>query len=334
MDRAPTIRDVASLAKVHAATASRALNPRTRDKVSPRTVQRVVEAARTLGYAPNSAARSLRTRTSSVAGVIIPDLRNPMFPPIVRGIEDGLAEAGYMALLGNTDDDADRERELVATMRGRQTDGFILATSHRGGIPLDGTVPVVLVNRRTDVGDTPSVTADGPAGVYALVRLLHELGHRRIGHLAGPRDVSTGWDRYRAFQDAMASYDLTGPVEFCDFFTEESGRLATARLLDATPDLTAIVASNDLIALGCYDVMNQRGLRCPEDISVTGFNEMPFVDKQRPSLTTVRIPLYDLGLESARLLLDRIANPSGPAKSVVLPTQVIQRESVARPSRR
>jgi LacI family transcriptional regulator len=298
----------------------------------------VIEAAKSLGYSPNSAARSLRTRTSSVAGVIIPDLRNPVFPPIVRGIEDGLREAGYMALLGNTDGDEDRERELLAAMRGRQTDGFILATSRRGdpfpaeqgGYP----VPTVLVNRRADNSDIPSVTPDNIAGVHATVRLLVELGHRRIGHVAGPQELSTGWERYRAFLDAMAAHDLPvdpARVTFSTAFTEEAGLVAALPLLAADPSITAIVAGNDLIALGCYRALDQRGLCCPRDISVVGFNDMPFLDRQRPRLTSVRIPHYEIGIESARLLLERIANPAAPAKRVVLPVELVQRESTTPP---
>jgi LacI family transcriptional regulator len=320
----PTIKDVADRAGVHAATASRALNTATRGMVNTRTVTRVLEAAKALGYAPNSAARSLRTRTSSVAGVIIPDLRNPVFPPIVRGIEDGLREAGYMALLGNTDGDIDRERELFDAMRGRQTDGFILATSRRDD-ELPATVPTVLVNRRTDTGAVPSVTADNDAGVRMLVRSLVELGHSRIGHVAGPRHLSTGWERYRAFVDATGAESVT----FAAAFTEEAGFEATLRLLDAHEGLTAIVAGNDLIALGCYAALASRGLSVPEDVSVTGFNDIPSADRQRPALTTIRIPHYDIGLESARLLLARIANPAAPAKRIVLPVELITRGSTA-----
>ncbi|MET7991096.1 LacI family DNA-binding transcriptional regulator [Amycolatopsis sp. NPDC005232] len=331
MNRPPTIKDVAERAGVHAATASRALNPATRGMVNARTANRVAEAARALGYAPNSAARSLRTRTSSVAGVIIPDLRNPVFPPIVRGIEDGLRDAGYMALVGNTDGDPDRERELVTAMRGRQIDGFILATSRRSD-ELESSVPTVLVNRRTDNGGIPSVTADNAAGIHLLVRHLAGLGHTRIGHVAGPRDLSTGWERYRGYLDATTSLGLeaaTEAVEFADAFTETAGHAATLRLLAAHPSLTAVLAGNDLIALGCYSALDELGRAVPGDVSVTGFNDMPFVDRQRPSLTTVRIPHYDIGREAARLLLEHIASPTAPAKRVVLPVELVRRDSTA-----
>ncbi|MFI5613570.1 LacI family DNA-binding transcriptional regulator [Amycolatopsis sp. NPDC051903] len=331
MDRAPTIKDVAERAGVHAATASRALNPATRGMVNVRTANRVAEAARALGYAPNSAARSLRTRTSSVAGIIVPDLRNPVFPPIVRGIEDGLREAGYLALVGNTDGDPERERELLTAMRGRQTAGFILATSRRGDSFAGGpAVPTVLVNRRTDDGDTPSVTADNAAGVHLLVRHLVDLGHTRIGHVAGPRDLSTGWERYRAFLDATTSLGLepaAAPVEFADAFTEPAGHAATLRLFAEHPGLTAVLAGNDLIALACYSALAELGRSVPGDVSVTGFNDMPFVDRQRPALTTVRLPHYEIGREAARLLLERIASPTAPAKRVVLPVELVRRDS-------
>ncbi|TCO50650.1 LacI family DNA-binding transcriptional regulator [Actinocrispum wychmicini] len=333
MKKPPTIKDVADLAKVHAATASRALNPQTRDKVSARTANRVLEAAKSLGYAPNSAARSLRTKTSSVAGVIIPDLRNPVFPPIVRGIEDALREAGYMALLGNTDGNTERENELLLAMRGRQTDGFILATGRRADpAPPDG-VPTVLVNRRTDIGDIPSVTCDNTAGVFSAVRLLVDLGHSRIAHVAGPQELSTGWERRRAFLDAMAAFDLEVPpdrIQMSTAFTEDAGHIAAQRL---PVDITAIIAGNDLIALGCYSALERFGLQCPRDVSVVGFNDIPFANQQRPALTTVRIPHYGMGFESARLLLERISAPTSPAKRVVLPVELIRRDSVAPCSR-
>jgi LacI family transcriptional regulator len=325
----PTIKDVANIAKVHAATASRALNPQTRDMVSAHTANRILEAAKSLGYAPNSAARSLRTRTSSVAGVIIPDLRNPVFPPIVRGIEDALRGAGYMALLGNTDGDAERENELLRAMRGRQTDGFILATGRRADLPPPDGVPTVLVNRRTDAGDVPFVTSDNSAGVFAAVRMLAELGHTRIAHVAGPQDLSTGWERCHAFLGAMADHRLAvdpGHVQFATAFSEDAGHTAALRL---RRDFTAIIAGNDLIAIGCYAALETFGLRCPQDVSVIGFNDMPFANQQRPALTTVRIPHYDMGFEAARMLLERIEVPDAPVERAVLPVDLVRRDSVA-----
>src|SRR5437899_10653094 len=129
-DRPATLRDVAAAARVHPATASRALNPETRILVSEDTARRVTDAAARLGYRPNPVARSLRTRRSHTVGVLIPDLNNPLFPPIVRGLDDRLAAAGYVALIGNTDGDDERERMVFEQMRARHVDGFVLATAH------------------------------------------------------------------------------------------------------------------------------------------------------------------------------------------------------------
>src|SRR5215204_4653116 len=185
-----TLKDVARLAGVHAGTASRALNEDTRSLVSEETARRVLEAAAELGYRPNPIARGLKTSRSYTIGVVIPDLLNPLFPPIVRGIQDRLEEAAYTPLIANTDNDTDRERADFEAMRARHVDGLITATARRDrGLPPgleDVEMPIVLVNRRLEDGGRPSVVADDRAGVALAVEHLASLGHRRIAHLAGP----------------------------------------------------------------------------------------------------------------------------------------------------
>ncbi len=199
-----TLRDVAVRAGVHPATASRALNPETRILVSEDTARRVLDAAAALGYRPNPVARSLRTRRSHTVGVLIPDLNNPLFPPIVRGLEDRLAAAGYVALIGNTDSDDERERMVFEQMRARHVDGLVLATA-RLRHPLlaeaaRSEMPVVLINRLAQDYSFPSVTVDNERGVRMAVAHLSALGHRRIAHIAGPQEMSTGLSRYRLRQ--------------------------------------------------------------------------------------------------------------------------------------
>ncbi|HEX6468267.1 MAG TPA: LacI family DNA-binding transcriptional regulator [Streptosporangiaceae bacterium] len=336
-----TLRDVAARAGVHPATASRALNPQTRSLVNDETAARVRRAAAELGYRPNPIARSLKTSRSGSIGTVIPDLNNPLFPPIVRGIEDVLSEAGYSALIVNTDNDADREAAQVASLRTRQVEGLIFATA-RLRHPLleqlvrDG-VAMVLVNRKVDTAPIPSVICDDASGVGAAMRHLVELGHRRIAHLAGPQSTSTGTVRLRAFREAVAEAGLVADdalVEVCDYWTEEQGAMAVRRLLDGGARFTAILAGNDLLALGAYDALAERGLRCPDDVSVVGFNDIRFMDKLRPPLTSVRIPHYEIGAEAARVLLERLANGSSPAKSVLLPPALVVRQSTCPPRRR
>jgi LacI family transcriptional regulator len=338
-----TLKDVALRAGVHPATASRALNPETRILVSEDTARRVLEAAEELGYSPNPVARSLRTRRSYTIGVLIPDLNNPMFPPIVRGLEDRLAAKGYVALIANTDSDDQRERIIFDQMRARHVDGLVMATARlRHPLLAEASraeLPVVLVNRLAQDYSFPSVTVDNERGVRMTITHLAGLGHRRIAHIAGPQEVSTGLSRYRGFVTAMESSGLPVDPELVVFakgFSVEEGARCTRLLLDrcaerpAEARCTAIAAANDMLAVGCYSVLDEAGLACPEDISVVGFNDMPFIDRLRPPLTTIRFPHYQVGTEAAQLLLERIAEHSAPVKILYLAPELIVRGSTAR----
>jgi LacI family transcriptional regulator len=335
----PTLRDVAQLAGVHPATASRALNPQTRPLVNADTARKVLRAAESLGYSPNPIARSLKTARTNTVGLVLPDLTNPLFPPIVRGIEDVLSPAGYSALIVNTDNDLDREERQVESLRSRQVEGLIIATARREH-PLLARLhrhgaKMVLVNRRVDGLDLPSVTADDDAGIGMAVAHVAGLGHTRIAHLAGPQTTSTGVARARAFRHAVRDLGLDADPALmveCGYWSETEGAAALRRLLDSGARFTAVVAGNDLIALGCYDVFAERGLRCPDDMSVVGFNEMPFLDKMNPPLTTVSIPHYEIGSEAARLLLDTIDEPERHPRSVLLAPSLVVRASTAPPA--
>jgi LacI family transcriptional regulator len=333
-DRPATLRDVAAAAGVHPATASRALNPGTRLLVSEETARRVTEAAERLGYRPNPVARSLRTRRSHTIGVMIPDLNNPLFPPIVRGLEDRLAKHGYVALIGNTDGDTTRERMVFDQMRARHVDGFVLATATLHNPILaeaaEADLPVVLMNRTAQGYPFSSVSVDNEQGERAAVTHLASLGHTRIGHIAGPQEISTGVARLRGYLDGMRTHGLTADdsqIIYATGYTIEEGLRCGRELLEANGDLTAIVAANDLLAVGCYGAFDELGLRCPEDMSVIGFNDMPFIDRLRPPLSTVRFPHYKLGTEAAKLLLERIEDAESPVKILYLAPELVARGS-------
>jgi LacI family transcriptional regulator len=335
-----TLRDVARLADVHPGTASRALNEQTRSLVNDETARRVLEAAEQLGYRPNPIARGLKTNRSYTVGVLIPDLTNPLFPPILRGIEDRLEEDGYTPLIANTDNDPERERIDWHAMRARQVDGIVAATARRDHELLDemlgSGIPLVLVNRRAQDGRVPSATADDAKGIHLAVAHLAGAGHTRIGHIAGPLELSTGMDRYEGFHQAMRSAGLKPDpdlIAVSSAFTEAEGATACRELLGRDGGLTAIVAANDLIALGCYDVFEEEGIDCPGQISVTGFNDMPFADRFRPPLTTIRIPHYEIGTAAAQLMLERLREGDGKPVEVRLePTLVVRESSGAPPS--
>jgi LacI family transcriptional regulator len=334
-----TLRDVAARAGVHPATASRALNPETRLLVREETARRVLEAAELLGYHPNPVARSLRTRRSHTVGVLIPDLTNPLFPPIVRGLEDRLAVAGYVALIGNTDGDGERERLLFEQMRARHVDGMVLATAHLSDPLLteasQSGLPVVLVNRMASDQSLPAVSVDNQRGMHMAVAHLIGQGHRRIAHIAGPQELSTGLFRYRGFTGAMKEHGLEHDPDLvvtAKAFSIEEGLRCTRVLLEGGGGCTAVAAGNDMLAVGCFAALDEAGLSCPSDLSVVGFNDMPFIDRLRPPLTTIRFPHYQVGTEAAHLLLERIAGQVGPVKVLYLAPELVVRGSTAPPA--
>jgi LacI family transcriptional regulator len=340
---AVTLKEVASRAGVHPATASRALNPATRIMVSEEAARRVQLAAEALGYVPNPVARSLRTRRSHTVGVLIPDLTNPLFPPLVRGLEDRLAAAGYVALIGNTDGNDERERMIFGQMQARRIDGLALATA-RLHHPLlaeaaRAGLPVVLMNRMAADHSCPSVCVDNRRGIELAVRHLAALGHRRIAHIAGPQDVSTGFERYQGFVTAMASCGLpvdTDLVVFAGAFSIEEGTRCGRLLLERGPasaaGCTAVVAGNDMLAVGCYGALEAAGRSCPADVSVVGFNDMPFIDRLRPPLTTIRFPHYQVGSEAAGALLELIAGRAIPVSVRYLDPELVVRGSTGPPA--
>lgn len=310
LSQAPTLEAVAEAAGVHRSTAARALNAATRHLISREVVARVQAEAQRLGYRRDVLAASLRTGRSRLVGVVLPDLANPVFAPILGGIEAALAGHGYAALLANAQGEVRHQQAIVDQLIGRRVDGLILATAHRQDPILShclaAGVPTVLVNRAEDSARVPSVVSDDAGGMRLAVEHLTALGHVRIGHLAGPEDLSTGIVRRQGYAMAMRQAGLeAASVVVATAFTREAGRVAMAELLRAT-EVTAVVAANDLLALGAYQELAARGLVCPRDVSIVGHNDMPLVDMVAPALTTVRIDHHTMGEEAARLVMARI----------------------------
>ena len=324
-----TLRDIARAVGVHPSTVSRALNPATRDMVTQEIAEKTQAAAERLGYRPNRFAQSLKTNRSGTVGVLIPDLTNPIFPPIIKGIEAELEEAGYTVVIANSDNKVDRERTCLERFRERQVDGLILATAHLEDPAIEQILregfPFVLVNRTTRRDNKPSVIGDDAAGIQQLVDHVYALGHRQIAHVAGPQDMSTGWARYEAFKSSLRAAGLEvepALVTFADAFTEDAGRKAAALLIDRGWPFSAIIAGNDLIALGCIDALADAGMSCPENISVTGYNDMPLVDRLNPSLTTIHIPLAEMGAYAARMLVRHLEDEQSKPQTVRLMPQL------------
>lgn len=335
MDKRVTIAEVAELARVHKGTASRALSEKSEHQVKPETVKRVKRAAKQLGYIPNVMARGLRTSLSMTIGVIIPDLTNPIFPPIVRGIENYLSPRGYTALVANTDGRDSLERAAFNSLLERRVDGFIMATGLVDHPLLqqafEGNVKIVMANRGSGDVPYPLVTGDDASGITAAVHHLNNLGHRTIAHLAGPSNLSTTRTRTAAFLAATAQLPhIKASVIRASALNVYAGELAMDEMLAAgKQDVTAVLAANDLLALGVLRSLRKHGLHCPDDLSVVGFNDMPFAEDFYPALTTVHVPQQEIGAESARLLLENIQGDSQSPITISLPVSLIVRASTA-----
>jgi LacI family transcriptional regulator len=332
MRKRVTLTDVARAAGVHPGTVSRALNDATENQVSQATARRVRKVAKDLGYTPNTVARGLRTNKSMTIGIIVPDLTNPIFPPMVRGIDSFLAPRGYSSLVVNTDGSDDTERTLFESLMERQVDGFIVATGHNNHQLMveahERGVHAVMVNRDANGVPYPAVTGDDSQGILAAVTHLVELGHKRLLHLAGPPGFSTSRIRSEAFVAACHRVGIDGQVVDTTAYSVDAGQRAMDAELDKDLNkVTAVVAGNDLLALGIYHSLRTHGLRCPDDVSVVGFNDMLFANDFQPPLTTVRSPHFEMGVEAARLLLNEIAGTLPGGARVMLPVSLIVRGS-------
>lgn len=330
------LKDLAREVGVHVSTVSRALNPDSDHPVTPALIAEIRKASKRLGYRQNLAAYSLKTNRSRTIGVVVPDITDSVFPPIIRGIEDGLAQFGYVAMLANTDGNPRRHAKVLETMRARGVDGLILASvlrADRTVSRLAAGLPVVTVSRRTDDPRFSSVVHDEDDGVGRLVTHLVSLGHRDIACIAGPQTVSTGFNRYHAF---LRHRDLAGlagrpvSVSFAQAFNEMEGERCAEELLVAGRPFGAVVCANDRLAIGAISAFRRHGIACPQDVSVTGFNDMPLADRLSPALTTVRVQHAKAGFEAAGVLIDMIEDEPAAPHHLVLPVETIVRNSTAR----
>lgn len=318
---AVTIRAVAKVAGVSISTVSRALSaPET---VAPATRERVEQVVRELGYRPNRAASGLITGRTNCLGLVVPDLANPFFADVCKGVQERARLAGYSVFIADTDEDASLEVELVRSLA-KQVDGIILASA-RGTddavARLATESPLVLLNR--DLDGVDSVTFDNGAGVRSLMRHLVALGHRSIAYAGGP--VGSWSSRHRG--EAFLAYRSEVPdlelVELGSFSPSFAGGVQAADLAIAS-GVTAIVSFNDLMALGLIDRLRQRGLRVPDDLSVAGFDDIPVSTMIWPNLTTIDTPRQQIGRAGVDALLLKIrggaeaAPPRGPQIQVEL----------------
>lgn len=327
-----TIYDVAREAGVAPSTVSNALSGRS--PVSGASLARVEAAVEKLNYRALPLAQALRARRSYAIGVLMADVANPSFPDFVRGIEDVVVRENCTLLLGNTDGREDAQLAHMAALLARGVDGIVLISQHTGSSAIrrllaSGT-PHVFIQRRTLPHVDDYVGSDNKGGILAAMRHLVRFGHRRIGFVRGPEESSTAQERLAAFREAVSSLGLPADpaVIYPGDYTTESGYRAATILLQRASPPSAIVASNDMNALGVIEAAHQLHIRIPEDLSVIGFDDIALSGLGRIDLTTIHLPKREMGKAAAELLINRIgATESVPAREIIFPTRLVIRGS-------
>lgn len=329
--------DVANEGGVTKSVASRILNNDPTLNVRPQTRQRVVNAATQLAYRPHAGARALAGAETRALALLIPDLSNPVYSRIIRGAYRRAREQGYLVLLAeDTAQDAADESfaELVETGR---VDGLLIASARPGhallSSPRLAKVPHVFVNRVLPRSGR-NVYMDMAAASSVAVAHLHDHGHTGIGLVSGPKDLEPARTRERGFIQKMKTLRLDGSAIARDTLTELGGAMATEKLLTQHPELTAIFASTLRQAVGSLHAIRTMGLRIPEDISVLGYDDLPLADYLDPPLTTIAMPLLELGAAAVDAVVGQIRG--GPPGDLIIGTSptVIERRSVSGPSSR
>lgn len=336
-ERRPTLSDVANLAKVSTATASRALsNP---GLVSAGTRQAVLSAAARAGYRPNLIARSLRKQQARAVVVLVPGLDNPFSPDIIRGIETAARTRDYSVVLGLTMNDQAVESSYVEMVHSQRADGILVLDGglqhmlqERRAFP----IPSVQVVERLPGAIMPWVGIDDRAAAMKATRHLLDLGHRRIGHIAGLARYSVTPDRIAGYGAALnaAGLHIDPALVVAGDFHFAGGQAATQRLMALPDPPTALFCGNDDSALGALRQLRKLGLKVPRDVSIVGFDDIQLAPTAEPPLTTLRQPRYDIGYSAMTLLIDMLAGASVGDKDIVLPVDMILRDSSAPPPRR
>ena len=328
-----SLQEVARRAKVSIATVSRVLNKS--KKVVPETRAIVEQALRDLEYRPSRVARRLRMKDgrAHLVGLIIPDIQNPFYAEIARGVEDAAYAAEYALLLCNSDESSEKEQFYLDVMRSESVDGVVLPpfdeTDAAVAAIMKTGMPVVCVDRSLSKEKTDLVEVDNYRGAFEAVTHLIERGHKSIGLIEGRIQVSTNRERRRGYLDALAEAGIPIRKDLMreGDFRQESGRLLAGQLLDLKRPPTALFALNNLMTIGALGAIHQRSLKVPDDIAIVGFDDLPFAEALNPPLTVVRQPAYEVGRQAMELLLKRIMEATRSTVTMRLLPQLIVRRS-------
>lgn len=325
------LRDVAARAGVDISTVSRALNDDPGLSIRPATRRRIFDAAAELGYRPNSAARTLKTARTMALGLVVPDLNNVVYASVTEGAEERALASGYVLVVA-----PGSMAERVPMLEGR-VDGLLVATATSdtaAALSMIERTPVVLVNRR-ESGSIPSVTVDDEAGAVMATSYLISLGHREIAHIAGPQNTDTARRRKNGFLSAMRQHSLQVEHRWVVEapYSESGGYAAALRILAGERPPTALFATNLTTTIGAMAAIRRTGLRIPDDVSIVGYEDAPLAVFLDPPLTTVRMPLREMGTQAVDLLLSKMVGDDDVGDLMLdIPPELILRASAAPPA--
>jgi LacI family transcriptional regulator len=299
--------------------------------VRPETRARVLQVAREMGYTPNEAARSLVYGRTNTIALILPDIRNPFFTNVARGVHDVANEYGYTVMLGNTDEHGGEERRYIDSLSARRVDGVILSTSgdDSAGLLRQRQIPFVLFDRSIPGVDVDLVAADVYDAGRKLIAHLAEQGYRDVAFVGGPGGISTLERRLAGCRDAAAETGVRLSVHL-GRFDAASGEEIVARLCGQHAVPEAIVAANNLVGVGALVALRRCGLRVPDDVALATFGELELASLIDPFLTVVRDPEYEVGRVAMEMLHERISGYDGPSRTRTLPVELIPRRSTRR----
>jgi LacI family transcriptional regulator len=336
-NRPVILRDVADAAGVHISTASRALDDRQTWRLSAETVKRVREAAASLGYMPDLVASGLKRGQTKTVGVVVAGFDNPYNAPLIRGISWTLEASGFIALVAETGESHERFERILFHLMQRRVDAIITAAVRRDDRGLiekviGEKIPVILVTRSFKDAPYPTVLHDDVAGGALAAQHLIRLGHRRLAQLRGPADIDTFERRQEGFSKAVKAASLAEAVDLTIDQRAESPDVNNGRWLmeltlaqEVAP--TAVFCPTDTMAVGALEAVAGRGLRCPEDISIVGYNDTELAAHLSPPLTSVRLPSEELGRVAAEAALQAINDPDAEPPHHLLPATLIERRS-------
>ena len=330
------LKDVARRAGVSIATVSRVINGM--NNVDPHTVKQVSKAINELNYKPSKVAQRLRNTSmkSNFIGLILPDIQNPFYIDVIKGVEEYLYKLGYAVVVGNYSQDEEKAHLYIDIFRSESVSGFIIApvlgSEDKIRRLIDAGNPVVCVDRGLADMDIDLVVSDNERGAFNAVEYLIKSGHTRIAHIAGSKSIPTTVQRIEGYIAAMTKYGIEVPENYIMSreSNQESGKLLTETLLGLEHPPSAILTGNNLITLGVLEAIHNKGLSIPGDISVIGFDDMPWSDSLNPPLTAVRQPAYEIGRRAAELLCQRIDEQDLPSAQLELKTELIVRNSTSK----